>query len=193
MTSELLRNLISKFQYTHCDQFVGRNLIVTGNDAIADVLANFAAALAPNDEIELATVDYELMLGTIAKFGVLDIAFTAPASNGISPMDAGSAIRELGFLSSTESTVQFDDDPDYCLRQLHNGISDDQLYLQLFLTTKDPKIVDVVFIERIKRVKNHGLIPFPVDLTVVDACVTNSNYAWFNKHNYTLLYMANSY
>ena len=73
MTSELLRNLISKFQYAHCEQFVGRNLIVTGNDAIAADLANFADALAPDDEIELATDDYELMLGTIAKFGVLEL------------------------------------------------------------------------------------------------------------------------
>ena len=193
MPSELLRNLVSKFRYSNCEQFVGQKLVVSGKDAVASDLTRFIAELVPDEGLKLATGNYDLLLGTNAKFGVLDIAFFAPANINHAPIEAGLAIRELGFLSSTDSDIEFDDDPEYCLRELHDCISDDQLYLQLFLTTNDPKITDVHFFERVKRVKNHETIPFPIEFTVVDACVTNSNYAWFNKHNYTLLYMMNSY
>lgn len=132
------------------------------------------------------------MLGTIAKCGVLDLVFTVPTSLACTPENAPTALRELGFISHDNDQIQFDNDPEYCLRQLHDGINEGS-YLLLFLHTDDPKIVDTTFIERIKRTKNHELIPFPIEMTVADACVTNSTYTWFFKHNYQLLYMMNSY
>ena len=107
--------------------------------------------------------------------------------------DNATALRELRFVPQDEEQPQFENDPEYCLRQLHDQISDDHDCLLLLLDTDDPNIIAASAIERLKRTKNHELIPFPIKMTVSDACITNSPYAWFYKHNYTLLYMLNSY
>ncbi|MEM7279442.1 MAG: hypothetical protein AAF385_15120, partial [Pseudomonadota bacterium] len=81
-------------------------------------------------------------------------------------------------------SLLLDNDPEYCLRQLRDGMSLNQKWLKLFFHTTSIEFSSVDMKTRFRWANNPGLIPFPLAFRCVDACVTNAPDIWFNRHFY---------
>lgn len=163
--------------------------VVTIN-SIETVEANIFYALAgafPSDSHFLEP-EAKYMLGSMGKYGILDLEFQVPDGLLEAEYESGIALlRKLHFLRRKdqlqELTDIFDDlskptgDPT-CLTELCKEMDRGQTILKLFLET-----------ERIQGVGPHmiGRLPLnylPREFVIKDACITNSGYVWFHKHFY---------
>jgi hypothetical protein len=124
--------------------------------------------------------------GAVAKHGILDLRFTAPADMLAGDVLTGvPLLRELGFLPGGEAGPQTRvcDDPT-CLEMLKEDLDEGRAWLLLFLEggrRGDDARTDGADGHVSFRVPG-GYLPRP--FRVVDACVTNASGVWLWKHFY---------
>jgi hypothetical protein len=112
-----------------------------------------------------------------------------PADYGTPDTQRGVALfKELGFILPPEDRADFadmfGDDDQLFFERLIEDLDAQSCVLKLFL---EDGIGFEARMERIKATSPLLTLPsdyFPRELTVTDACVTNSGFVWFTKHFY---------
>src|SRR6185369_3714459 len=125
----------------------------------------------------LAGPDMSYLVGAVAKYGILDLRFTAPDEMLAGDVPTGvPLLRELGYLPGGNAGPQHRvcDDPS-CLEMLRENLDEDRTGLLLFLEGGRPG--DAARVEgtdgQLSLRVPEGYLPRP--FRIVDACVTNAS------------------
>src|SRR3954452_15746473 len=123
MDTELVRSVARGLRYRPLDHLVGRSVEIADLEAVEDAVR---LALGPDlpDGCRLAGPEPRYREGAIAKYGILDLRFTAPGD--LLPGDVRTVVpllRELGYLPGGEAGPQnrVCDDPT-CLEMLKEDL-----------------------------------------------------------------------
>jgi hypothetical protein len=185
MDTGLVRSVARGLRYRPLARLGGRVVEVTDLDRIEDAVRTALGTDLP-DGCGLAGPEPPFREGAVAKYGILDLRFTAPGD-----MLAGDALtgvpqlRQLGFLPGGEAGPlhRVCDDPT-CLEILQEDLDEGRTWLLLFLEGGEPgddsRVTgpDGRFSFRVPT----GYLPRP--FKVIDACVTNARSVWLWKHFY---------
>ena len=176
MNTDLVKEVARRLRYRLLGHLVGRVIEVTDLDRIEDAVR---IALGPDLPVSCRLVGPEPRFreGVVAKYGILDIRFTAPNNMLASDVSAGvPLLRELGYLPGGEAGPQnrVCDDPT-CLEMLQEELDEGQTWLRLFLEGGRPG-------GHVSLRVPEGYLPRAFRVT--DACVTNASGVWLWKHFY---------
>jgi hypothetical protein len=185
LDTDLVRDVARRLRYRPLGRLVGRIAEVRDLGQTEDAVR---LALGPElpEGCRLAGPEPGFLLGAVAKYGVLDLHFTAPADLLSGDTSSGvTLLRELGYLPGGEAGPQnrVCDDP-ICLEMLQEDLDEGRTWLLLFLEGGRPG-GDA----RVEGADGHvsfrmpeGYLPRP--FRVIDACVTNAGGVWLWKHFY---------
>lgn len=179
MDTELVRRIARGLRYRPLEQVVGRTVLVRDLDAVEE-----AVRVELGDEFPAACrLDGPGLIyrhGAVAKYGILDLRFSAPDDLLVDAASGVPLLRELGFLpgAGTEQPQQVCDDP-VCLEMLAEEIAVGRVFLSLFLEGGRPGSTPA---ELVQLQIPEGYLPR--SFRVVDACVTNAASVWLWKHFY---------
>ena len=181
----LLLNVTRQLRYRTLTPMIGQTVTISGRTLVATEATAFVNRFA--DGCCFAGPGQNFLDGQIAKYGILDLHFDAPAT--MLDTDASGSVpllRDLGFIDNgIEDLIEKKTgDVGYCLKVLHEGIAEDKAHLLLFLESTDPDLLQMSVMDRMRRIQDPSIICFPVTFKVVDACITNSLDVWMNKHFY---------
>lgn len=93
----------------------------------------------------------------------------------------------LGFLNDTNDSKDGNDELRlFCLEELDQSIKEDGTLLKVFLidVAKRPVAHETDLSKRMRLLNDPSQISFSIEISVIDACVTNSGFMWINKHFY---------
>ena len=192
--SQLIRDVGRSLRFRSRDDIVGNRVSITTLSELPTALTDFAQEFQSDVESISCSEQLSQATGTLAKFGIMHVAFTC-TSTQLDSLDFGGidALNQLGFLDSSRDDMSFDDDRDFCVRLLDGEIREERVYLLLNLRATNNSAFENSLAERIRWLKHPELIPFPLQFAVEDACLTNARNVWFFKHNYAFYYMLNTY
>jgi hypothetical protein len=182
-----LKDVARQLRYRDLPGLTGSSVLIKSADKVeADIKAALSHEL--QFETHLIGPEQKYISGAMAKYGLLDLTFSAPGSLQRGEYESGiHLLKRLGFLPEGEQAEALselshvlgekEDDPT-CLLELYEDISLDQTLLRLFLES-----------DRIPGMGPHipGKLPddyLPRIFKVTDACVTNAEFVWFHKHFY---------
>jgi len=181
----LLLNVARNLRYRTLEQFIGEAVTIDDRMQIVPTVSSFVAQFV--DDCTFAGPQQRFLDGQVAKYDLLDLNFNAPATM----LDADSRtglplLRELGFIDGDMQTLseELDGVSTGCLEELRDDITENKTHLLLFLESSDPNVPDMSMINRMSRIRDPSIIDFPIEFTVVDACVSNSSIVWLNKYFY---------
>src|SRR5262249_2165041 len=134
MNKALLRSVARGLRYRPLEQLIGRSVWIRD---LADVETAIRSALRTDMPPDCRLIDSEphFREGAIAKYGILDLTFSAPAGLlGENSQTGIPLLRDLGFLPRTKGdrTDNVCHDP-ICLEMLEENLGERQAYLLLFL------------------------------------------------------------
>jgi hypothetical protein len=185
MDTGLVRSVARGLRYRPLGHLVGRVVEVTHLDRVEDTVRLVLAPDLP-DGCRLAGPELCYREGAVAKYGILDLRFTAPGDMLAGEVLSGvPLLRELGYLPGGEVGPQnrVCDDPT-CLEMLKEDLDEGRVWLLLFLEggrPGDDARVEGADGHVLFRVPD-GYLPRP--FKVIDACVTNASGVWLWKHFY---------
>lgn len=175
-----------ELRYRALPELVGRAITLRSFDDARPALCGLVApVLGPNAPWEPPAS----LHGALAKYGLIDTEFAAPAALLDHPTtERGIPVaRRMGF--APRRGERWDDLPGaedpYCFEELVRDL--DQCRLKLFLQDGAPDDARTARLIDAMRRKVPLALPddyFPSELRVVDACLTNSSFIWFNAHFY---------
>jgi hypothetical protein len=175
-----------ELRYRALPELVGRAITLRSLDDARPALCELVApVLGPDAPWEPPAN----LHGALAKYGLIDTELAAPFALLDHPTTERGipVVRRMGF--APRRGERWDDlleveDP-HCFEELARDL--DQCRLKLFLhdgAPDDPRLARLIDATR----RNVPLaLPddyFPCELRVVDACLTNSSFIWFNAHFY---------
>ncbi len=175
-----------ELRYRALPELVGRAVTLRSLDDVGPELRGLVApVLGPDAPWEPpSNLD-----GALAKYGLIDTEFPAPAVLLDHPTTERGipVVRRMGFAPARGE--RWDDlaeveDP-CCFEELARDL--DQCRLKLFLHDGAPDDARMARLAEAMRRKVPLALPddyFPCELQVVDACLTNSSFIWFNAHFY---------
>lgn len=181
----ILLNVARSLRYRTLQPMLGKSVEVSARLRIVDDVSSFVSQFV--DGCLFDGPGQNVLDGQIAKFGLLDLRFSAPSRMLDSVPAAGvPLLRELGFVDSDlqELAEELGDDANSCINELRDGIAENRTHLLLFLQASIPSASDMTLMDRVARFRNPSIIKFPITCSVVDACVSNSSFVWMNKHFY---------
>ncbi|HTB72740.1 MAG TPA: hypothetical protein VK762_05835 [Polyangiaceae bacterium] len=171
-----LKRLARDFRYRPLPSLEGSKLPVASFDAVEGGLR----ALLEENGLRPTIFDGNNFRASIAKYDLIDVRFgTSPAALEHADTRTGlAALRELGFLESPQDG----EDGGSCLEMLAEDINDGICQIKLFLQAETPRNVRDPVVRRqmikLKLPKDY----FPRNFILGDACVTNANGIWLEKH-----------
>jgi hypothetical protein len=186
METDLVRSIARGLRYRPLGHLVGRDIPVADLDRLEDAVRR---ALGPDfpAACRLAGPDPGDRASTVAKYGLLDLRFAAPAGLlGGEPQTGVPLLRALGYLpgSGAGSQHRVCDDPT-CLELLRDDLDAGRTWLLLFLEGGPPGAgarADGADNLAAFRHVPAGYLPRP--FRVRDACATNARGVWLWKHFY---------
>lgn len=186
----LIRRIARELRYRSFDDLISREVTINHLDSVGkDICAALFDALPQG--CKYFETEREFLEGAIVKYGIIDVTLTAP-EHLLNSRDQGgiSLLRNLGFIEEVDKEVQ-DDFSDLigsdlsCLELLAEGLEKKRTLIKLFLLAEG-QATD--WSELLLRIEGGSLrIPegyLPRLFQVEDACITNSDFAWFKKHLY---------
>ena len=189
-TNKLLLDVARGLRYRHLPQVVGIEVSIDSLSSIFESLTTVAQQYAlinfdvPND---VAALNRDLA-GPIGKYGLIDFEYACDANIDSTKTDNVQLLREFGFGPNadreSDDILLLEDDPEYCIRQIRDGIALNQTWLKLFFSTTSVDFGKLDMKTRFRQTTNPALIQFPLDFRCVDACLTNAPFIWFNRHFY---------
>ena len=181
----LLLNVARNLRYRTLAPMVGQSITISARALITAETEAFVGRFA--DDCLFAGPEQEYLDGQIAKYGILDLRFSAPTTLLDADTDSGvPLLRQLGFIDddARDSIDELGDDGSCCLEELRDGIAENKTHLLLFLVSPDLDVSEMLMMDRMARIQDPSIIDFPIVFSVVDACVSNSSFVWINKHFY---------
>ena len=179
----LIRRVARGLRYRSFDAMIGQTVLVSSIDAIVADIHTFVQRFRP-DCVYTGHSEGSLV-GALAKYGILDFEFRAPDSLLLSEFSTGiPLLKELGFLNDTGDLPDDNEESRlWCLEELDQSIKEDGTLLKVFLedVANRPVANETTFW---RLINDPSQIPFPIEFRVIDACVTNSGFAWIMKHFY---------
>jgi hypothetical protein len=174
-----MRRVARSLQYRPLEHLVGRTVLVRDLDAVEEAVR---ASLGPEFPAACRLDGPELVYrhGAVAKYGILDLRFSAPDGLLVDAASGVPLLRELGFLptAGAEQPLPVCDDP-VCLEMLAEEIAVGRVFLNLFLEGGRPASTPAELVQL--RIPEGYL---PRSFRVVDACVTNAASVWLWKRFY---------
>lgn len=177
MTVSLVKKVARNIRYHTLPDWVGKQVVVNGIDSIEqDVKRGLELLLL--DRGTLVEVERKFRQLALAKYDLLDLSFTLQSEwiwnveiRGIPLLKQLYIVPPLAE-DKLDRAFQLD-----MLDKLAEDIEQNKVYLLLFLRALE-----------LRTVKSRLLsLPddyFPRTFVVEDACITNTDLAWFNKHFY---------
>ncbi|SRR5579884_3310892 len=178
MDTDLVRAVARGLRYRSLPHLIGRAVELRNLGHVEEAVR---AALGPDlpAGYHLAGPELRFREGAVAKYGILDLEFSAPPEALAGEMCSGvTLLRELGFLpgGGVGPSHRVCDDPT-CLEMLHDDLEGGRVWLLLSLEGGRPGPV----VQVPPRVPA-GYLPQP--FRVADACLTNARGVWLWKHFY---------
>ena len=190
VTNNLLIQVARSLRYQRLPQIIGTDLCVDTLPLIFDSLANLtrqhlSIQLEPPDDV---TSLNRRLVSPIGKYGLIDFEYPCAATVESLKTDNVKLLREFGFVGKTDKEsddlLLIDDDLEYCIRQIHDDISENQIWLKLFFHTTNVDFSKLGIETRLRQTYNPELIQFPLNFRCVDACLTNAPFIWFHRYFY---------
>jgi hypothetical protein len=185
METGLVRRVARGLRYRPWGHLVGRVVAVTDLGRIEE---DIRLPLGPDlpAGCRLAGPEPRFREGAVAKYGILDLRFTArDALLGGDALTGVSLLRGLGYLPGRGVRPPFrvGGDPT-CLEMLQEDLAQGHTWLLLFLKggRPDGDARSVAAGGPTPLRVPEGYLPRP--FTVIDACVTNASGVWLWKHFY---------
>jgi hypothetical protein len=163
-----LYRVAKQLRYRTLPELIGRSILIP---SIRDVLGTVASSFELGSPVN-PDARFE---GMIAKYGILDLEFHSLQPN-LGRQDRGGValLKELCFVHEDRTEENLEEE-DWCLELLEESISERQI-VKLFLRC------DLDLHGNPRDVLQHSAPP--CTFVVTDACLTNADYVWFNKHFY---------
>ena len=174
-TNKLLLDVARGLQYQHLAQVVGIDVTINSLPLIFESLSNVAqqhCSISLDAPDELGTLNHRLA-GPIGKYGLIDFEYACDANFESSKTDNVQLLRDFGFAPNQDGEsddLMIEDDPEYCVRRIHEGILQDRTWLKLFFRTTDAGFSKLDMKTRFRQTNDPELIQFPLDFRCVDAC-----------------------
>jgi len=181
----LLLNVARNLRYRTLAPMIGESVTISNRTQIATETAAFVARFV--DGCSFASPEQRFLDGQIAKYGLLDLRFAAPSTMLDTDATVGvPLLRELGFVDSDwqRLATKLGADADVCLEGLREDIAKSATHLMLYLESSNPKVSEMSTMDRMTRLRDPSMICFPIEFTVIDACVANATSVWMTKHLY---------
>jgi hypothetical protein len=174
MNTELVRSVGRELRYRPLEHLVGRFVEVHDLGTVEEAIRTALGEDFP-EGCRLVGPEMDSRQVAVARNGILDLRFSAPADLLTGAHTGLPLLRELGFLRGREVGPQQSvcDDP-ICLEMLQEDIDEGQVYLKLFLEGGPPEQRELPIPD--------GYLPRP--FRIVDACVANARSVWLWKHFY---------
>jgi hypothetical protein len=186
----LIRGIARELRYRSFDDLISREVTINHLDSVGKDICSALSNALPQGCKYIET-EREFLEGAIVKYGIIDVTFTAP-EHLLNSRDQGgiTLLKDLGFIEEVDKEVQ-DDVSDLissdlsCLELLAEGIEKKSTLIKLFLLAEG-QATD--WSELLLRIQEGTLSVaegyLPRLFQVEDACITNSDFAWFKKHLY---------
>ena len=186
MSFSLIRRAARGIKYATIVEFLNREITFSDRLNIVSESTSFVQELFPLSSF--IGSEQNVLDGQIAKYGILDLEFSAEQSLLHNCQSGVPILRALGFGGNNLGDEEFeldDDDlfsPMSGIEMVLDDINESCAYLKLFLRSKVDPPFDMR--ERFLRPENPALLQFPMTFTISDACLTNVESAWIMKHFY---------
>ena len=178
-----LRKILRGLRYCSLPKLIDRRLEICSLESVeADIFAILGGDL-PADS-RLVSPERIYLEGAMAKYGIIDAKFSISIRHLTAcPSIDGTTLRELGFVLSpedknslAENVLETDGEDVGLLDFLADDVENNEAMIKLFLRAAESQSPRL----SLKLAENY----FPQTFVVEDACMTNSNNVWFNKHFY---------
>ena len=181
----IIRQVARRLRYQPLDELVGRTITF---HSLPTMLADIQAIL---DESFPGCVfggpEEPYRNGALAKYGLLDLHYHAPSHMAaIEPYSGLSLLKELGFVERPGDSDWETSEADNMFSFVADLLDDfdrNETIVKLFLEER-PHRTSPPPAEWKTWLREPSNMPFPRTMEIVDACITNSNSVWLNKHFY---------
>jgi hypothetical protein len=205
MNTSILRR-VQAIRYQKLGELIGKSITL---NSLAEIAERILPELAPDfiGDFTLET-SVEQVRAVVAKYGFLDLKFhsskTLPSNSRLTT----STLRELGFLGRRKLLADQEKDrfvrepcPDPTFITELVDETTDGAYLLFFLDSADSSSAMHRCFDRMVEVRSRGILEnadavafgelleevegrFPLKFVIDDACLSNSEMIWFNRHQY---------
>ncbi len=179
-----VRTVLRMFRYATLERFIGRQFKVSTHATLRDDLMQLGQTLAAG--VTLLQEDIRNLYLQIAKYGILDLRFCVEPDTFECDFEAGKQlIRRLGF--GADSKAEWSEVfPEFesLMPEISNDVMQGKWYLMIHANIVGHAIQGRDLVASIRASNDLTKLPLPAEFRIVDACVTNSTYAWFSKHFY---------
>jgi hypothetical protein len=184
MDTQLIKSVARGLRYRSLDHLIGRAIEIHDLDQIEDAV-RFGLGPDMPEDCRLAGPERHTREVAVAKYGILDLRFTAPGNLLTGEARTGvRLLRELGYLPKHQDPQQRVGDYMMCLTMLQENLTEGRTYFRLFLKDgrpRDEAIVNGPDGDISLRVPDSYL---PQAFRIIDACVSNAASVWLWKHFY---------
>lgn len=179
-----VRTVLRLFQYAPLNEFVGRRFTVATHETLRNDVSKLGFELATH--ATLLSEDVRNLYLQIAKYGILDIRFGVSRDTFACEFQSGKKlIRELGFgPDSSSKWTEVCPEFEGLIPDIAAEVHENRWFFMIYAEIVGDIVTGHDLFVSITKTKDLSKLPLPAEFKIVDACVTNSTWAWFAKHFY---------
>jgi hypothetical protein len=179
-----VRTVLRLFRYATLQQLIGRRFTVSTHESLRDELTHLGSELTVH--ATLLHEDVRNLYLQIAKYGILDVRLGVASDTFDCNFQSGKRIiRELGFGSDSASEwAEVFPEFEGLMPDIASDIRENKWFLMIHANIVGNVRPGRDLVESIRASNDLTRLPLPAEFDIVDACVTNTMYAWFSKHFY---------
>ena len=183
MKTTYLRKIPRGLLYCSLPKLLDRRVEVCSLETFESDLFAILGGDLPVDS-RLTSPDRRHLEIALAKYGLIDVQLSVSSRHlAACSLISGETLRELGFISTPEekdyiskNALEPDKEDIGLLDLLVEDVEANEAMIKLFLKTTESRSPRL----SLKLADDY----FPQTFVIEDACLTNSNYVWLNKHFY---------
>lgn len=190
-----LKSVLKGLKYESLDHLVGRAIEIRSVETVEEDILSGLINDVPSESSLIKSSDprfEDALERVMAKYGFIDATFSV-SNNLLRNCSRANRklLEELCFVYEKGSEEEFDsEDAAFAFAELTEDIEENKAYIKLFVEKEDRKKHSTYISEQYdKHIKlNETYIPefpdLPKTFVITDACITNSDFVWINKHFY---------
>lgn len=181
----IVRQVARRLRYRTVGELIGRVVALRSFDTmLPDIQAVLDESL-PSPAFRGPEESYRI--GALAKYGLLDLCYDVPSDIATTEHHHGlSLLKELGFVEHPGDSAWEASKADGMfgfVTDLLDEFGRNETILKVFLEER-PRRSSAPPAEWERWFREPSSMPFPKTMEIVDACITNSDSVWLNKHFY---------